>query len=55
MILSVLFSVADCKPDIEEKMDLTNWTIFSLLETDFVSKIKMACVFGKIYFSFTFI
>ncbi|KAK7864423.1 hypothetical protein R5R35_000463 [Gryllus longicercus] len=29
-------------------MDLKNWTIFSLLEPEFVAKIKMACVFGNL-------
>jgi len=28
------------------KMDLTKWPIFSLLEPEFTSKIKMACVYG---------
>ncbi|XP_067014556.2 RCC1 and BTB domain-containing protein 1 isoform X1 [Anabrus simplex] len=30
------------------KMDLKNWTIFNLLGSDFISKIKMACVFGNL-------
>ncbi|XP_067014557.1 RCC1 and BTB domain-containing protein 1 isoform X2 [Anabrus simplex] len=29
-------------------MDLKNWTIFNLLGSDFISKIKMACVFGNL-------
>lgn len=27
-------------------MDLMKWPIFSLMESDFVSQIRMACVFG---------
>jgi hypothetical protein len=30
-------------------MDLMKWQIFSLLEPDFVYKIKMACVYGMYY------
>jgi hypothetical protein len=31
------------------KMDLMKWPLFSLLEPDFVYKIKMACVYGMYY------
>ncbi|XP_069687800.1 RCC1 and BTB domain-containing protein 1-like [Periplaneta americana] len=30
------------------EMDLKKWTIFSLLEPEFISKIKMACVYGNL-------
>jgi hypothetical protein len=34
-------------------MDLMKWPIFSLLEPDFVYKIKMACVYGMYYVTFS--
>ena len=28
-------------------MELSNWTIFSLLDKEFAAQIRLACVFGK--------
>ena len=30
-----------------KRIDLTRWSIFALLEKEFMSKIKLACVFGN--------
>jgi hypothetical protein len=29
------------------RMELSNWTIFSLLDKEFAAQIRLACVFGK--------
>lgn len=35
-------------------MEVKNWTVFGLLDPDFISNIKIACVFGKLKRSFPF-
>ena len=34
--------------------DLKNWSIFSLLEPKFISNVRMAIVYGNIYFLYQF-
>ena len=41
-----------CRVEEEEevyrdRMELSNWTIFSLLDKEFAAQIRLACVFGK--------
>ena len=31
-----------------KRIDLTRWSIFALLDKEFMSKIKLACVFGNL-------
>ena len=33
-------------------MELSNWTIFSLIDRDFASQIRLACVFGEQFSSY---
>jgi hypothetical protein len=32
------------------RMELSNWTIFSLLDKEFAAQIRLACVFGTFSF-----
>jgi len=31
-----------------DRMDLSRWTLFSLLDKDFLSSVRLACVFGNL-------
>ena len=33
---------------MSKKIDLSRWSIFALLDKDFMSKIRLACVFGNL-------
>ena len=38
----------DLVPLGSRRISLKSWSIFSLLEKDFLSKVKLACVFGQV-------
>lgn len=42
-------------PPSKEKMEVKNWTVFGLLDQDFISNVKIACVFGEFVFKCVFL
>ena len=46
-LVLVTLELRDTKK-MSKKIDLTRWSIFALLDKDFMSKIRLACVFGNL-------